>query len=87
VLENGKILGILDESDLLLAVTQDEAAFQRPVSEFMTGKLVTVQVSASVESLLPIFNQGLVAIVCDDDQFLGLITRIDVVNYLRRQLR
>jgi cystathionine beta-synthase len=39
-----------------------------------------------VESLFPIFEQGLVVIVCDGPKFLGLITRIDVLNYLRRKL-
>jgi cystathionine beta-synthase len=52
----------------------------------MSQKLTTVPVNASVESLLPIFEQGMVAIVCDGPRFLGLITRIDVLNYLRRKL-
>jgi cystathionine beta-synthase len=51
----------------------------------MSQKLTTVQVNASVESLLPIFERGLVVIVCDGPRFLGLITRIDVLNYLRRK--
>jgi predicted transcriptional regulator len=29
----------------------------------------------------------MVAIVCEREQFVGLITRMDVVNFLRRQLR
>jgi cystathionine beta-synthase len=48
--------------------------------------LTTVPVNAKVESLFPIFEQGLVAIVCDGPKFLGLITRIDVLNYLRRKV-
>jgi cystathionine beta-synthase len=88
VLENGnEIVGILDESDLLLAVTKDEGAFRHPVRDFMTGHLETVQVNAPFESLLGLFRKGLVAIVCDGDRFLGLITRMDVANYLRGQLR
>ena len=35
---------------------------------------------------MPIFEQGMVAIVVEGDRFLGLITRIDVLNYLRRKL-
>jgi len=86
VLDREQIVGILDESDLLLALHADQSAFQRPVRSIMSQKLTTVPVNASVESLLPILEQGMVAIVCDGPRFLGLITRIDVLNYLRRKL-
>jgi cystathionine beta-synthase len=86
VLDQERIVGILDESDLLLALHADQSAFQRSVKSIMSQKLTTVPVNASVESLLPIFEQGMVAIVCDGPRFLGLITRIDVLNYLRRKL-
>jgi cystathionine beta-synthase len=87
VLGDGKIVGILDESDILLAVSRDGGAWRHAASDFMTGHLETVPVNASVESLLPLFKQGLVPIVVDGERFLGLITRIDVINYLRRQVR
>ena len=86
VMEQDQIVGLLDESDLLLALHGDTNAFQRPVKSIMSQKLTTVQVTASVESILPIFERGLVVIVCDGPRFLGLITRIDVLNYLRRKL-
>ena len=43
-----------------------------------------MDVSAAIRDLLPIFDHGHVAIVKDGDRFLGLITRIDLLNYLRR---
>ena len=79
------IAGILDEWDLLLAVSQDPGAFRRPVSDFMTSRLETVGPATPVTDLLPIFEKGMVAIVVDEGRFLGLITRIDVLNYLRRR--
>jgi cystathionine beta-synthase len=85
VLDGEQIVGIVDESDLLIALQADPNAFQRPVDSIMSQKLTTVQVNASIESLFPIFERGLVAIVCEGPKFLGLITRIDVLNYLRRK--
>ena len=85
VLEGYRVAGILDESDLLLAVTSDAEAFRRPVRKFMTTKLQTVSPQAPIEELLPVFDAGHVAIVTDDENFYGLITRVDVVSYLRRQ--
>ena len=85
VLDGTKIVGILDESDLLLAVMADAGAFRRPVREFMTARLQTISPKAGLEELLPVFDAGHVAIVTDGDGFYGLITRVDVVSYLRRQ--
>jgi cystathionine beta-synthase len=34
-----------------------------------------------------VFDRGQVAIVMDGGTFLGLITRIDLLNYLRRRVQ
>jgi cystathionine beta-synthase len=52
----------------------------------MSNRLTTVPADAPIESLLPVFDQGMIAIVVEDNQFLGLISRIDVISYLRRKL-
>jgi len=87
VLRDGEIVGILDESDLLVAIHEGEEAFSHRVDRHMTRKLVTVQVQTPLASLYPLFDRGLVVIVCDGTHFLGLITRIDLLNYLRRKFR
>jgi cystathionine beta-synthase len=85
VMEGNRIVGIVDESDLLLAVRDKPAAFLQPAGDFMTSKLQTVSRHAEIKDLLPIFDSGHVVIVADDLGFHGLITRVDVLNYLRRQ--
>ena len=85
VMEDDKIVGIVDESDVLLHVYGDEKRFLDPVSTAMASKLHVLDVTAPMESLLPVFDRGHVAIVVDGQKFLGLITRIDLLNYLRRR--
>jgi cystathionine beta-synthase len=51
----------------------------------MVTDLTEIDVRAPVEELLPIFDRNLVAIVKDKERFLGLITRVDLLNYLRRK--
>ncbi len=51
----------------------------------MTTRL-EISATASPRELLPLFAQGLVALVMDGEQFLGLVTRMDLVNHLRRRL-
>ena len=87
VLDGSSVVGIVDESDLLLAAVSNVEAFGRPVSEIMTSKLETIPRTASLERLLAIFDSGRVAIIVDDAGFHGLITRVDVLNYLRRKER
>jgi cystathionine beta-synthase len=51
----------------------------------MESRIVTVPPEASVERLMEIFDRGMVAIVVDGEEFLGLITQIDLLNWLRRK--
>ncbi|HHW4678073.1 MAG TPA: pyridoxal-phosphate dependent enzyme [Xylella sp.] len=87
VIEDNQIVGIVDESDVLLHVYGDETRFCDPVSTAMVSKLDRLDVKSPVEALLPVFERGQVAIVMDGAQFLGLITRIDLLNYLRRRVQ
>lgn len=86
VMEGQRIVGMLDESDVLLHVYGDEARFADPVSAAMVERLDKVDVAAPIEALLPVFDRGHVAIVMEGDSFLGLITRIDLLNFLRRRV-
>ena len=85
VMEGDKLVGIVDESDVLLHVYGDEARFRDPVSTAMVSKLDRLDVRSPIEALLPVFDRGQVAIITNGDAFLGLITRIDLLNYLRRR--
>ena len=87
VMDGDRIVGILDESDVLLHVYGDESRFRDPVSTAMVSKLQLVDVKSPIERLLPVFDAGHVAIVMDGDRFLGLITRIDLLNFLRRRVQ
>lgn len=85
VLKDGKIIGIVTEEDILLEVYEKPEHFRRPVTEAMESNLVTVPPSAPIEKLKEILERGMVAIVVDGEEFLGLITRIDLLNWLRRR--
>jgi cystathionine beta-synthase len=86
VIDQGRLAGLIDESDLLLHVTQEPRRFGAPVSSTMTAHLQTLRPSASMQELREILDHGLTAVICDDDKFYGLITRFDLLNHLRRTL-
>jgi cystathionine beta-synthase len=86
VIENGKLIGIVDESDLLLAVGSSPDKFKLPVRDAMVTRLETIAPEAAITDLLPIFAKDRVAVVEEDGQFYGLITRIDLLNHLRHKV-
>ena len=79
----GRAIGILDESDLLVKVHRDPMHFNDPVRTAMTDRLETLAPTAKIKDLLEVFERGRVAIVMEGDKFLGLITRTDLLSYLR----
>jgi cystathionine beta-synthase len=86
VIEDGRLAGIIDESDLLLHVTSGPAKFAAPVSSTMTAQLQTLPPTASMQQLRDILDRGLTAVISDNGHFYGLITRFDLLNHLRRTL-
>ncbi|MDP1737458.1 MAG: cystathionine beta-synthase [Caulobacter sp.] len=87
VMDHGKLVGILDESDILASVGAREGRADRfgaKVSAAMTRDVHTLQVHQSLDELKPIFDADQVAVVMDGDKLVGLITRVDLINHLRR---
>jgi cystathionine beta-synthase len=87
VMDAGRCVGVLDESDLLVAVHSRGAEFRSAVRTAMTSRLETIAPGEGVTRLYDILGRGLVALVLDGDRFLGLITRADLLSYLRRQMQ
>jgi len=87
VIEDGHLVGILDESDILKGVENEELArearFKQLVDSVMTTSPQTLQVSEPIDSLLPIFEREEVALIMDGSDFVGVITRVDLINHLR----
>ena len=86
VIEDKELLGILDEEDLLLSVTKDQASFSSSVTEIMTNELDILQVDATNDELLDVLSEGKVAIIYENNNFLGFITKVDLINHYRNKL-
>jgi cystathionine beta-synthase len=87
VLVDGKgLVGVIDESDILFRVHQDPAHFHTAIASAMSNQLETLPPDAGLDELQQELDRGLVAIIADASGFHGLITRVDLLNHLRRSL-
>jgi len=86
VLDGEKLVGVLDEEDLLFNVSKSEKAFTQLVTEFMVTDLDVLPVGASEEDLLNTLTQGKVAIIYDGDTFVGFVTKVDLINHYRTKI-
>ena len=90
VLEGDRIVGLIDESDVLAALLHESnraRAFDRPVKDIMVTQLETISADAPVRELVPLLRKDYVAIVMDGGRFFGLVTRIDLINHFRTALQ
>ena len=85
--DSGKVVGLVDESDVLAALITEadgaNRAFQMPVKDVMVTRLETIAAEAPIADHVPLFRKDYIAIVMDGDQFVGLATRLDLINYFR----
>ena len=86
VLEGGTLVGVLDETDVLLKLGGGAAHFRDPVQGAMSASPETLRPDAGLPALQRVLDRGLVAMVADEAGFHGLITRFDLLNHLRRAL-
>jgi len=49
----------------------------------MVSRLETISADAPIADLVPLFRRDYVGIVMEGDQFVGLATRLDLINYFR----
>jgi cystathionine beta-synthase len=86
VLEDGHVVGIVDEWDLIRHVQGDRQRFSLPVSEAMSRHVETLDKRAPESELQAILDRGLVAVIADNARFLGLVTRSDVLTAWRNRV-
>ncbi|UXH81035.1 pyridoxal-phosphate dependent enzyme [Roseateles amylovorans] len=86
VLREGRLVGLLDESDLLAQMHMDARHFKDRVDSAMSHDVQTLPPNAPLSDLIAQLRKGLVAVIADDRGFYGLVTRFDLLNHLRKGL-
>ena len=84
VIHGTSVVGIIDESDLLEALVSKPDPFCSQVKNIMATNLVTLSPNDKISDIKEILSSGMVPIIVDKGRFIGLITKIDLINYLNK---
>ena len=84
--ETGQLLGIVTEDTLIRFVYGKPELMSAPVADAMESAFIKLDKGESMNNLVAMLRVQPYAAIMDGNEFLGLITRSDVLNYLRRQI-
>jgi cystathionine beta-synthase len=83
VLDDGRLAGLLTETDVLHLLVSGRASADSSVAEIMVRSVARVRAGSSASELPDLFGRGEVAIVVDDDgRVLGILTKLDLIDLL-----
>jgi cystathionine beta-synthase len=82
VFEDGRMIGMIAEADLLRHLVSAEGKLDDPIDGLIESDYATVTSATKVVLLRNIFNDAKLVIVQEGDQVVGIITKIDLIEYL-----
>jgi cystathionine beta-synthase len=85
VVEEGKLIGAVAEVDLLRYLVSGEHSLDSPVGALAESDYATVSPRTSIENLQGLLNDARMAIVTDDQKIVGVVTKIDLIDFLARR--
>jgi cystathionine beta-synthase len=84
VVEGGQLRGIVAEVDLLRALVSGGKTLDTPIAEVVEDDYATVTPNTKIELLQGVLADAKVAIVEDGGKVTGIVTKIDLIDYLAR---
>ncbi len=86
--DDGKLTGLISEVDLLNYMISGSGAVDHPICDIISRNVATVRPDTPLDTLSEIAGKGAVAVVVDDDERpTGIITKIDMIDYLASKVR
>jgi cystathionine beta-synthase len=84
VVDKGKLCGIIAEVDLLRALVTGGKTLESPIAEVVENDYATVTPKTKLELLQGVLADAKVAIVEDGDRVVGIVTKIDFIDFLAK---
>jgi cystathionine beta-synthase len=84
VMEGGKLRGIVAEVDVLRHLVSGQKTPESPILELVESDYATVTPNTKIELLQGVLADAKVAIVEEGTQVIGIVTKIDLIDFLAR---
>jgi cystathionine beta-synthase len=82
---SGKVVGMVHESDLLAFLLDGHHKTTEPVANVMAPLDGVVSLDTPVEALQRVFAEDKVAVVLEKQALVGIVSKIDVIDFLSRR--
>jgi cystathionine beta-synthase len=86
VMDKGELVGVVTEDAIIQFVYGKPELMNAAVKEAMESAFIKLDRTESLNNLVAMLRVQPYAAIMDGEDFVGLITRSDVLNYLRRQM-
>lgn len=86
VMDEGELVGVVTEDGIIRIVYGHPQLLNARIADTMETAFIKLDKDESIGNLVAMLRVQPYAAIMDGDEFLGLITRSDVLNYLRRQI-
>ena len=86
VLDGTKIMGLVNERDLLQFFMTQDAKLDGEVGPLVDTQFSTVDMATPVATLSGLFNQSPVMLVVENRELKAVITKIDLIEYMAKHL-
>lgn len=86
VTREGKLVGVVAEIDILRHMAEPGHSPDDPVEHVVEAKFATVTPATRIALVSDLFSQGEILIVLDKDRIIGVITKIDLIDYLAKRI-
>ena len=80
--ENKRHCGIVSEIDLLNHLVEHSDGLEHPIGELLSADYATVTPHTRTTLLKNIFNDAKAVLVVEHDHLLGILTKIDLIDYI-----
>ena len=77
-----QIVGVVSESDVLNFLLRSHADSNAPIKELASNAFAVVEPSNPVSILGPLFSKGGIVLALDQGKLVGILTKIDFIDYV-----
>ncbi|MCB9077881.1 MAG: cystathionine beta-synthase [Anaerolineaceae bacterium] len=88
VAEDGRLVGMVSEVELLnhMLFSTHQHSPDETIAEMISPNVTTIDIDAPMETLMSIFTTARVVVVLENEQIVGVITKIDLLDFLAKKV-